>query len=66
MYIGRENRSTASLMTFTIPACEHLSIAMSLGSTMLVQVTQRAKYHKPLPQHVYGGVSLIHNILNHS
>lgn len=31
MYIGRENRLIASLTTFTIPACEQLFIAVSLG-----------------------------------
>jgi hypothetical protein len=30
MYIGRENCATASLTTFTIPACEQLYTAISL------------------------------------
>lgn len=43
-----------------------LSMAISLGSAKQIKVTQRAKYHKSLPKHIYDGISLIHNILDHS
>ena len=65
MYTGLENLLIASLTTFTMPACEQLLHRYKFRQSYTeIWTTQRAEYDEAFPEHIYGSVSLIHNILS--
>lgn len=63
MWIGRLKVLTASIATFTMPACEHLKMIHKRSVSVTVRYS-RGEYNKPLAYDIDRGIPLIHNMLH--